>query len=162
MAVTSPTPITALPTPPSTASPANFDAAGDAFLGALPTFRSEANALATNVYGNATDAAASAASASTYAGNAAAQVSLAAGQAANAAASATQSASYAGAAAWVSGTSYAINDVRFSPITMAIYRRLTNGAGTTDPSLDAANWRIAISQNPVGALLTTQQYFGAL
>jgi hypothetical protein len=39
--------ITALPTPPSRSDPANFAARGDAFLGALPTFVTEANALAT-------------------------------------------------------------------------------------------------------------------
>jgi hypothetical protein len=40
-------PITALPTPPSRSDPANFADRGDAFLGALPTFVTEANALAT-------------------------------------------------------------------------------------------------------------------
>lgn len=40
-------PITPLPTPvPSSGDPANFDARADAFLGALPTFATEANALA--------------------------------------------------------------------------------------------------------------------
>ena len=39
--------ITALPTPPSRSDPANFADRGDAFLGALPTFVTEANALAT-------------------------------------------------------------------------------------------------------------------
>lgn len=39
--------ITPLPTPPSRSDPANFADRGDAFLGALPTFATEANALAT-------------------------------------------------------------------------------------------------------------------
>jgi hypothetical protein len=39
--------ITALPTPPSRSDPVNFADRGDAFLGALPTFVTEANALAT-------------------------------------------------------------------------------------------------------------------
>ena len=56
-------PITALPTPPSRTDAANFSARADAFLGALPTFGSEANALAVEVNGYATNAAASAATA---------------------------------------------------------------------------------------------------
>jgi hypothetical protein len=38
--------ITALPSPPSRTDPTNFSSEGDAFLGALPTFVTEANALA--------------------------------------------------------------------------------------------------------------------
>jgi hypothetical protein len=51
-----PTTITALPTPPSTADPANFDTRADAFLGALPTFRTETNTVVSelNVISNTT------------------------------------------------------------------------------------------------------------
>ena len=46
-------PITPLPTPvPSRADPANFAVRGDAFLGALPAFATEANALAAEVSEN--------------------------------------------------------------------------------------------------------------
>ena len=45
-----------------------------------------------------------------------------------------------GATKWVSGTTYAIGDVRWSPIDYLAYRRKTAGAGTSDPSADAANW----------------------
>ncbi|KYP10550.1 MAG: hypothetical protein A0129_12190 [Limnobacter sp. CACIAM 66H1] len=41
--------ITALPDPPSRQDPTNFAVKGDAFLGALPDFATEANALATQV-----------------------------------------------------------------------------------------------------------------
>ena len=41
--------ITPLPTPPSSADPANFDTRADAFLGALPTFATETNAVATEL-----------------------------------------------------------------------------------------------------------------
>ena len=41
--------ITPLPTPPSRQDPSNFAARADDFLGALPTFTTEANALATDV-----------------------------------------------------------------------------------------------------------------
>lgn len=56
-------PITALPTPPSRQDPANFSDRADAFLGALPTFATEANALAVDVNADEIAAAASAASA---------------------------------------------------------------------------------------------------
>jgi hypothetical protein len=46
----------------------------------------------------------------------------------------------ANAAAWVSGTTYAIGDVVYSPIDYQDYRRKTDGAGTTDPSADTTNW----------------------
>ena len=57
-------PISALPTPPTRSDPATFAARGDAFMTALPTFVSEANALqiTTNAQ-TAADAAASATSA---------------------------------------------------------------------------------------------------
>ena len=43
-------------------------------------------------------------------------------------------------AVWVSGTSYVIGNVRYSPTNYANYRRKTNGAGTTDPASDSTNW----------------------
>jgi hypothetical protein len=52
--------ITALPTPPSRNDPANFAARGDAFLGALPTFATEANSLADEMNIDAANAEASA------------------------------------------------------------------------------------------------------
>lgn len=54
-----------------------------------------------------------------------------------------------GVVLWVSGTTYAIGDKRLSPINSTTYRRLTSGAGTTDPSLDATNWAVYVV--PVGA-----------
>lgn len=46
--------ITALPTPPSSLDPASFSTRADAFLGALPTFATEANAVALAMNLNAT------------------------------------------------------------------------------------------------------------
>ncbi len=43
------TTITALPVPPSTSDPANFDTRADAFLGALPTLRSEINTVSSEL-----------------------------------------------------------------------------------------------------------------
>lgn len=64
---TSPPAISALPTPPSTSSPTNFDSQADAFLGALPDLASDIGAVASNVYANAVEAASSASTASTAA-----------------------------------------------------------------------------------------------
>lgn len=146
--------ITALPTPPSRQDPANFADRADEFLGALPLFVTEANTLATDVNTLAGNAATSAINAANQVTLAANQVTLATTQAGNAATSATSAssfatmaASYAGAIAWVSGTTYAINDVRFSPINGRLYRRITTGAGTTDPSADGTNWKL-IDTNP--------------
>lgn len=125
--------ITALPTPPSRNDPTNFSTRADAFLGALPDFATEANALAVDVNDDAIAAAASASSANTQAGIATTQAGLAAAAASTAAAA-------SGAVSWVSGTTYVTGDVVWSPIDFLGYRRITNGAGTTDPSADAANW----------------------
>jgi len=43
---------------------------------------------------------------------------------------------------WVSGTTYAIGNLRFDPTDGLLYRRLTAGAGTTRPALDATNWAL--------------------
>lgn len=43
---------------------------------------------------------------------------------------------------WVTGTAYAIGKVVLSPADFQYYVRKTNGAGASDPSADAANWKI--------------------
>lgn len=75
------TTIAPLPTPPSSADPINFNANADAFLGALPQFAADANALAAEVGTNAAAAAGSAADAATQATAAATQATAAAGSA---------------------------------------------------------------------------------
>ena len=77
--------ITLLPTPPSRQDPANFNVRADAFLGALPNFGTEANALATDV--NAKQATAS--SAATTATNAASTATTKADEASTSASAAT-------------------------------------------------------------------------
>lgn len=106
--------ITALPTPPRRDHPASFSDDGDAFLGALPAFVTEANALATDV-------------------NDAADTAIAQADAALSA---------VGAVMWVSGTTYSVGNCVWSPITHYSYRRKIAGAGTTDPSSDATNWQV--------------------
>ena len=120
------TTITALPTPPSRQDPVNFSSEADAFLGALPAFGTEANALASEVNAAASSASSSASSATT-AKNLAEAASAAAIAAAN-------------APLWVSGTTYAVGDAVISPVDLQTYRRKIAGAGTTDPSLDSTNW----------------------
>jgi hypothetical protein len=120
--------ITPLPTPPSRNDPTNFAARGDAFLGALPDFATEANALAVDVNADAVAAAADATAAT------------AAAAAATAAANVTK---------WVSGTTYTEGVVVWSPITYLSYRRKSTGAGTTDPSADSTNWAQAAGTGDV-------------
>lgn len=56
---------------------------------------------------------------------------------------------------WVSGTSYTAGQVRYSPVDFLNYRRKTNGAGTTDPSQDPANWELQTSTSLGGAETTS-------
>lgn len=120
--------ITPLPTPPSRDDPTNFATEADAFLGALPDFATEANALAVAVNADAVAAAASEVAAESAAA------------AAVAAANATK---------WVSGTTYTEGAVVWSPITYLTYRRKTTGGGTTDPSADGTNWAQAAGTGDV-------------
>ena len=149
MSQTAPNSITALPTPPSTLDPTNFDVRADAFLGQFPTLVTEVNNVASVTYNNAVDAYNNATTASAAA--------ITAQQ------SATTAQAYAGAIAWVSGTTYAIGDVRWSPGNGRVYRRITNGAGTTDPYNDSTNWRLVPTSVPITRLtsaLVTQASSG--
>jgi len=133
--VTPPADGAALPPPPSTSDPLNFDSEGDAFLAAWPAFQEEMQAAKDNVYDNTEI---------TY--NNAVEVAT---NTAAVAANTLLAASYAGATVWVSGTTYALYDVRFSPINNRSYRRIIAGAGTTDPSADATNWALIGIVRPI-------------
>lgn len=74
-------PITALPTPPTRQDPASFAERADAFLAALPTFQSEANALAVAVNADEATASSAASTATTQAGTATTQAGIATTQA---------------------------------------------------------------------------------
>lgn len=119
--IVSPAPIDALPTPPTTADPANFDARQDAFGLAEQAMVPQINAATAATYTNAVDAA-------------------------NSASIASQNAAIAFAAAgvtlWVSGTTYALGQAVISPSSLLVYRRKVAGAGTTDPVSDATNWKV--------------------
>lgn len=47
----------------------------------------------------------------------------------------------AGETAWVSGTTYAVGDLRIRTNTHRVYKRLVAGAGTTPPESDTFNWQ---------------------
>lgn len=111
--------ITALPTPPSRSDPANFAARGDAFLSALPTFATEANALQADVSAKQTAAAASASAA--QADRVLAQAAQSAVTAQSPAANAAAAAASAAAAAVYATQAQATNPdspVRLNPRTI--------------------------------------------
>lgn len=121
--------VTPLPIPPTRNDPANFAQRADDFLAALPNFATELNDTANAVNNSEI--------------NSATAASNAASSAAAAGSSASLSATAAGAPQWVSGTTYALGATAWSPLTFFVYRRIVAGAGTTDPSNDPANWRLA-------------------
>lgn len=133
---TSPPALTSPPTAPQRSSPSTFATRADAWVGWLETWAPDFATAADNVYDNALETAALATAAATNADEAAASEAAAAG-------SAQTAANSAGAAIWITGTTYAIGDVRWSPATNYVYRRLTAGAGATDPSADPTNWALA-------------------
>jgi hypothetical protein len=133
---TSPTPITTLPTAPSRADPANFATRADAFLGQLPTFGTQANAVGSVTYTNAVEAAASANAAA--ADRILAQSALASITAQSPAANAAAAAASAAAAAVSAAQAQAVSPdspVRFN--TRRIEAELTipsaYNAGSTGP-----------------------------
>lgn len=91
-------PITPLPTPPSRQDAANFAVRGDAFMGALPDFATEANALQADVNAKQATASAAAATATAKAGEAADAAGTATTQAGAASASAGTATTKAGEA----------------------------------------------------------------
>lgn len=133
-----------LPLPvPSRTDPANFSVRADNFLGELPDFATQINALATELNAIGTQVEANKTAAQTAETNAQASAFAAAGSANNAALN-------TGAALWVSGNSYSIGALVYSPLTSRTYRRKIAGAGTTDPSLDATNWTPVILEVTTG------------
>jgi hypothetical protein len=128
-----------MPDAPTPNDPINFEPEADAFVAALPLFRSETNAISDVNYDNsviAHDAATSA---------------LVSEQ--NAAASATAAATSANAERWVSGTNYLIDVCVISPLDSQTYRRKIPGAGAIDPKNDKTNWTpISFSRGKLHAI----------
>lgn len=142
MAVVTPPSITPLPTPPSAAAPGNFDTRADAFLGALPTFQTEENALASNVFNNATDAANSATAANSSKNAAATSATNAATSATNAGNSATAAASSASSAnaSAVNASKLNLGDKASQPSVDNQGAALRTGATYYDTTL--GKWRV--------------------
>jgi hypothetical protein len=113
--MTAPT-ITALTAVPS--APATYSADYDAFNAAIVTMASEMNTLAD--YRAIHDPIVE------IDGLAAASIAAQSGE----------------PAIWVTGTTYARGDVRWSPTNYLDYVRLTAGAGSTDPATDSTNWQL--------------------
>lgn len=139
MAVTPPPSVTPVPQFPALSDRAagTYNAKAYAFGAALSNvFTGELSAAVINVAANANDAYTSA--------NTAAASALA-----------------AGAIAWVINTTYAIGNVRFSTIDGQSYRRITAGAGATDPSADFTNWvRLNLTTNGTRVARSTNTIFG--
>ena len=158
MTVPAPPTLTPAPSPaPTRADPANFNVRADAYHSwlvphvntELPAVFAWMTARQNDVVGlveDAEDQVALAANQVTLASN---QVTLAANQVTLAQAAAAASSASANASIWVSGQTYAIGVVRFSPINFLSYRRKTAGAGTTDPSLDSTNWALVAGTGDV-------------
>ena len=111
--------ISYFPTPPTRVDTLNFRNRADAFLSQFNQFVAEANENTDYINGVAVSVLAN--MNTTIANATAAQY-------------------FANAVKWVSGTTYTAGNAVYSPINFQSYRRTTNGAGTTDPSLDATNW----------------------
>ena len=129
-------PISTLPPAPSRSNPDTFANLSDAFVAALGPFQTETNAAGTYIDGIGTSVDADATTATTQAGIATTQAS----NAADSASAAASSASSAGGVLWVSGTSYAVGYVVYSPIDFQNYRCIQATSGTTDPSLNTSDW----------------------
>lgn len=131
--------ITTLPTPPNRGmDSATFTATADAFLGALPTFGTEINAVTDEVNENADSAAFSALLATTQA---------------DLAASAT------GALPFNPATNYTQLQPAISLLDGQAYRRKTAGISSTDPKLDGTNWYLSIDYLTRAQSIAVSLYF---
>jgi hypothetical protein len=135
MAIVTPPTIDPAPSPaPQRGDRTTFSTRVDAFVTWISAAVAQFAALASNVFNNATEAFNSATSAQAQANAAIAAV---------------------GSPVWTSGT-YAVGDVRWSPINGATYRCYVAVSGSTDPSADAAHW-VRISGGVVGYLHVRDQ-----
>lgn len=135
-------PITALPDAPSRAQPSQFANKGDALLGALGNFVTQANALESNVNAKEASAVSAASTATT--------------KAAEAAASAAEAASTTNVTKWISGTNYSAGVCTWSPTDYKTYRRKSpGGVSTTDPSGDSSGWALVAAA--IGITTTNTQ-----
>ena len=155
-------PISALPAPPTRSDATNFNARADAFLSALPIFATEANSLASELNGYASNAAASAATATNAPGTSAtSSTSLAIGTGTKALTVQTGKAFVVGQ--WVTVTSTA-TPANWMHGQITAY---TSGTGALTVNMTAvggsgtyAAWTIGLSapSQSSAALLSTSSY----
>ena len=156
------------PAPLPTDSTAQFNTKAFEWVASLEDFVTETNATAVQTTASKESAALSA-TASANSATASANSASASATSANASATSAETAAAAtNAVLWVSGTTYAIGFLVYSPIDKRAYRRLTAGAGTTDPSADATNWSQltrVVEQSDIGTApneIPLNQYLGDL
>lgn len=114
--------ITPLPTPPTRQDSINFNDRADDFLGALPLFQQEANALAMDVQSSANEV----------------EISRQA------------VISVTNISKWISGNTYSEGSSVWSPINGVAYRKITSTTGgTIDPSNDTTNYKSITDANGV-------------
>ena len=156
------------PAPLPTDSTAQFNTKAFEWVASLEDFVTETNATAVQTTASKESAALSA-TASANSATASANSASASATFANASATSAETAAAAtNAVLWVSGTTYAIGFLVYSPIDKRAYRRLTAGAGTTDPSADATNWSQltrVVEQSDIGTApneIPLNQYLGSM
>ncbi len=109
--------ITTLSAAPTRQDPTTFDSKADALLGQLPTMVTELNTVT-------------------------GEIDAAGAMVDDAQAAANTAVATVNATKWATDTPYTAGDVVWSPIDFLTYRRKITGAGSTDPSADAANWKV--------------------
>lgn len=139
--ITAPVLATPLPPAPSTNDPDNFDNLADARLAAEGPFGDQLNAMALNVYANASEA---------YTRSLAAQQA-----AADAASSAAAAAATTNAVKWVAGTMYADGAAAWSPTSRFSYRHIGASVSNTDPALDPSTWVLQLYTLGLGGMVIT-------
>lgn len=118
--------------PPSRANPAAFPTDGDSFLNDLAGIVSAQNTAASELTAWNSEIETFKNQSAASKTNAESSKNTALTQARNAAASQVS--------LWVSGTTYAVNQMVYSNADGRQYKRILAGAGTTDPSSDPTNW----------------------
>lgn len=118
--------------PPSRANPAAFPTDGDSFLNDLPDVVSGVNTVVTELNTWNSDISELQYSAGLSATNASNSKDTSLGNARLAASWFLSE--------WVSGTTYPAGQIVYSNVDGREYKRITAGAGTTDPSSDTTNW----------------------